>query len=105
MRTSEIQQQTFYQYSEEDFSKDNDKVPSETISDSWLIIKELSNKMERKDIKERCSHSSNHLMKMTEDDAIMEYFGAQLKLYEDIEENSKMTPSSYSGGIEESVEL
>ena len=42
---------------------------------------------------------------MIEDDAIMEDFGVQLKLIEDSEENSKMTPSFYSGGIEESVEL
>ena len=44
-------------------------------------------------------------MTMIEDDAIMEDFGVQLKLNENGEENLKMTPSSYSGGIEESVEL
>ena len=87
------------------YSKDTDEVPREAIPDSWLIVKELNNKIKRKDIKERYSHSSNHLMTMIEDDAIMKDFGVQLKLNEDGEENSKMTPSSYSGGIEESVEL
>ena len=61
--------------------------------------------MERKDSKDRYSHSSNHLITIIEGHEIMEDFEILLKLNEDVEENSKMTPSSYSGGIEESVEL
>ena len=44
-------------------------------------------------------------MTIIEDDAIMEDFRVQLKLNEDVEENSKKTPSSYSCGIEEYVDL
>ena len=86
-------------------SKDTDEDSRETTTDSWLIIKELNNKMERREIKERCSHSSNHLMTMIEDDEIMEDLEAQLKLEEDIGENSKMTPSSDSDLIWESAKL
>ena len=44
-------------------------------------------------------------MTKMKDDRIMEDFEAQLKLEEDIEENSKMTHSSDSDLIGESTEL